>query len=89
LLVVSADSFNRSRITTVIAAVITSNVQLAEAPGNVRCGGRGTGLTKSSVVNVSQLITVDRSLLTAKAGRLASSQLGMVEQGLRMVLGLR
>lgn len=89
MLVVSADGFNRSKIATVVAAVITSNVRLAEAPGNVRCGGRGTGLTKSSVINVSQLITVDKSLLTAKAGRLAADQLGLVEQGLRLVLGLR
>lgn len=72
-----------------VAAVITSNVHLAEAPGNVRCGGRGTGLTKSSVVNVSQLITVDKAVLTARAGRLAANHLELVEQGIRLVLGLR
>jgi mRNA interferase MazF len=55
----------------------------------VRCGSRGTGLSKASVVNISQLITVDKSLLTARAGHLAANQLELVEQGLRLVLGLR
>jgi mRNA interferase MazF len=53
-LVVSANSFIQSKINTVIAAVITPNLRLAEAPGNVRLGVRGTGLSKPPVVNVSQ-----------------------------------
>ena len=88
LLVVSADSFNRSRIATVIAAVITSNARLADAPGNVACGGRGTGLAKPSVVNVSQVITVDKSLLTKRAGRLPAEQIAEVDRGLLLSLGL-
>ena len=88
LLIVSADSFNRSRIETVIAAVITSNPRLADAPGNVACGGRGTGLTKPSVVNVSQVITVDKLLLTRRAGRLSAEQIGKVDRGLLLSFGL-
>lgn len=88
LLVVSADSFNASRINTVIAAVITSNLRLADAPGNVRLPARGSGLSKPSVVNVSQLITVDKSLLTARIGRLAPRSMAAVEEGIRLVLSL-
>ena len=62
LLIVQSDDFNRSRIRTVIAAVITSNLKLAGAPGNVRLSKRASGLTKPSVVNVSQLVTVDKAV---------------------------
>jgi mRNA interferase MazF len=88
LLIVSADSFNQSSINTVIAAVITSNLRLAGAPGNVQIPVRGTGLSKPSVVNVSQIITVDRTFLTERVGRLNSELLREVENGLRLVLSL-
>jgi mRNA interferase MazF len=88
LLIVSADSFNQSRINTVIAAVITSNLRLAGAPGNVRLPIRGTGLARPSVVNISQIITVDRSFLTERLGKLNSELLMQVENGLRLVLSL-
>ena len=88
LLIVSADSFNESRISTVIAAVITSNLRLADAPGNVRLPARGLGLSKPSVVNVSQLITVDRSLLTQRVGKLTHRSLAAVDDGIRLVLSL-
>ncbi|MGB5101717.1 MAG: type II toxin-antitoxin system PemK/MazF family toxin [Steroidobacteraceae bacterium] len=88
VLVVSGDSFNQSKIATVIAATITSNLKLADAPGNVRCGASGTGLAKPSIVNVSQLVTLDKSLLTARAGRLGPAQMSAVERGLELVLGL-
>lgn len=68
LLIISANSFNVSRIATVIAAVITSNVRLADAPGNVRLPVRGTGLSKPSVVNVSQIITLDKTFLRRGSG---------------------
>ena len=61
VLVVQADDFNRSRINTVIAVVITSNIRLAEAPGNVLLSRKATGLPKQSVANVSQLITLDKA----------------------------
>jgi mRNA interferase MazF len=88
LLIISADSFNQSRISTVIAAVITSNLRLAAAPGNVQIPVRGTGLSRPSVVNVSQIITLDRTFLTERLGRLNSELLREVENGLRLALSL-
>ena len=85
LLIVSANSFNDSRIRTVVAAVITSNLRLADAPGNVRLPAKGTGLTKTSVVNVSQLLTVDNAFLTARIGRLNTRLLAEVDDGLRLI----
>jgi mRNA interferase MazF len=87
-LVVSANSFNESRINTIIAAVITSNLRLADAPGNVRLPLRGTGLSRPSVVNVSQLITIDKSLLTERVGRVSAASLASVDDGLRLALSL-
>lgn len=71
-----------------IAAVITSNLHLAEAPGNVRLGVRGTGLSKPSVVNVSQIITIDKTFLTERVGRLTASQLAAVDDGIRLALSV-
>lgn len=88
LLIVSANSFNDSRISTVVAAVITSNLRLADAPGNVRLPTKGTGLTKASVVNVSQIITVDKTFLTERIGRLNPRLLAEVDEGLRLVLSI-
>jgi len=89
LLIVSANSFNESRIRTIIAAVITSNQRLADAPGNVRLHPvRGLGLTKPSVVNVSQIITVDKSILTQRVGRISPRLLAEVDDGIRLVLSL-
>jgi mRNA interferase MazF len=88
VLVVQADSFNRSRIQTVIIAVITSNLELADAPGNVLLPAQATGLPRDSVANVSQLITLDRSFLDARAGMLPRRLQGSVDAGLRGVLEL-
>ena len=88
LLIVSANSFNDSRISTVVAAVITANLRLADAPGNVRLAAKGTGLTKASVVNVSQIITVDKTFLTERMGRLNPRLLAEVDDGLRLVLSI-
>jgi len=87
-LIVSANSFNESRINTVVAAVMTSNLRLAEAPGNVRVPTRGTGLAKPPVVNVSQIITVDKIFLTERIGQLPPRVLVEVEEGLRLVLSI-
>ena len=64
VLIIQSNPFNLSRISTVIVAAITSNLSLADAPGNVRVGKADSGLSRPSVVNVSQIVTVDRSLLT-------------------------
>jgi mRNA interferase MazF len=88
VLVVQADSFNRSRIQTVIVAVITTNTDLADAPGNVMLRAGLTGLARDSVVNVSQLLTVDRGFLTDQAGVLPTRLQHAVDKGLRTVLQL-
>lgn len=88
VLVVQADGFNRSKIATVIVAAITSNLDLAEAPGNVRLERRASKLPKSSVVNVSQLLTLDRTALTERVARLSAATLEAVDAGLRVVLSL-
>lgn len=88
VLVIQSDPFNASRIATVVVAVITSNLALAEAPGNVRIAKADSGLSKPSVVNVSQLVTLDRPLLTGKVGTLPGAVLEKVDRGLRLVLGL-
>lgn len=88
MLVIQANSFNRSRIQTVIVAVITSNVQLAEAPGNVLLPARISGLPKDSVVNVSQILTLDRSFLAEDVGKIPGRVLAEVDAGLRLVLEL-
>jgi mRNA interferase MazF len=86
VLVVQADSFNRSRIQTTIVAAITANVELASAPGNVLLPARSVGLPLDSVVNVSQLLTLDRSFLTEHAGMLTPRLQRSVDEGLRTVL---
>lgn len=88
VLIVQADAFNRSRINTVIAVVLGSNLRLATAPGNVRLSARNTGLSKDSIANVSQVITLDKSLLTERVGRLPVSKMREVDEGLRLVLAL-
>lgn len=88
VLIVQSHEFNRSRIKTVVAAVITSNLRLALAPGNVRISARSSGLKKASVVNVSQIVTVDKSFLSERAGKLNTRQLSDVEDGLRLVLSI-
>ena len=88
VLVVQANPFNASRIATVIVATVTSNLALAEAPGNVRIGKSDSGLAQPSVINVSQLITLDRSILTSKAKALPSAVMDKVDSGLKLVLSL-
>jgi len=88
VVIVQADSFNRSQIQTALAAVITSNMRLAEAPGNVILPRRQSKLPKDSVINVSQIITLDKSFLTERVGRLSPKQLLALDDGLRLVLSL-
>lgn len=83
-----ADSFNRSRLQTVVVVSLTANLGLAAAPGNVACPPRGTGLRESSVVNATQISTLDRRFLHERIGRLPTATLRQVEDGIRLVLGL-
>lgn len=88
VLVVQSNPFNESRIATVIVASITSNLGLADAPGNVRLSKSEAGLPKASVINVSQILTLDSALLTSRVGSLPSTVMRRVDEGLRLVLGM-
>ena len=88
VVIVQSNAFNRSRIRTVIAAVLTSDLRLAEAPGNVLIPASDSGLLKDSVANVSQVITLDRTFLTERCGRLPAHLMKSIDDGLRLVLSL-
>lgn len=88
VLIVQSDAFNRSRLQTVMAVVLSTNLRLVEAPGNVLIPAKTSGLRKDSVANVSQVITIDRALLIELAGRVRGRFLKDVENGLRLILSL-
>jgi mRNA interferase MazF len=88
VLVVSGDAYNRSRIATVICVTVTSNMGLADAPGNVVLAAGTGGLPRDSVANVSQVVTLDKTDLDERLGALDRRTLRQVEAGLRLVLGL-
>ena len=88
LVVLQSNAFNKSNIRTVIAAVITSNLILADAPGNLLLTIKKSKLPKKSVVNVSQLITVDKEFLTEKICQLPVDIMGRIDDGIRLVLKL-
>lgn len=88
LLIVQSNDFNQSAIRTVICAVISSNLRLQRAPGNVRVRARASGLNRDSVVDVSQLITVHKGLLTERICRFAPDLMQDVDLGIRIVLAL-
>jgi len=88
MLVIQADPFNKSAISTVICAVITSNLRLAGAPGNIRISPRESGLPKTSVVNVSQLMTVDKEFLTERIQVLSARTMEQISEGLGLTMGL-
>ena len=87
VLVVQGDSLNRSRLATVACVPLTSNLKWADAPGNVLLPARSSGLSKDSVANVSQILTLDRALLTERVGRVSKKQLELVFAGVDLVLG--
>jgi mRNA interferase MazF len=85
--VVQGDALNQSRISTVVCVPLTSNLKWALAPGNVSLSARLTGLPKDSVANVSQLIALDKSLLTERVGKLPRAKLELLFSGIDLVLG--
>jgi mRNA interferase MazF len=87
VVVVQGDSFNRSRIATVVCVALTSNLRWAEAPGNVLLTSKATGLPKNSVANVSQIVALDRASLTERVGALSDKKLELVLSGIDIVLG--
>jgi mRNA interferase MazF len=88
VVIIQSDRFNRSRIDTIIAATITRNLRLRNAPGNVYLPRRTGGLDHDSVVNVSQLVTFDRRRLSNLMGHVPPAKLRELEDGLRLVLAL-
>ena len=88
VLVIQSDAFNRSKISTVVCLVITSHLKLSAAPGNVRISRRESQLPKESVINVSQIVTLDKSYLSDCVGALSNRLLRRVETGMKLVLGL-
>jgi mRNA interferase MazF len=88
VLIVQSNEFNESAIGTSICAAITSNMRLADAPGNVRVARRISGLPHDSIINVSQLITLDKRMLTQNVGRLPAQSVRDVEAGIKLVLAL-
>jgi len=87
VVVVQGDAFNRSAIATVVSVPLTSNLRWAEAPGNVRLAARSTGLPRDSVANVSQVVALDRTILTERVGKLSRAKIELILAGLEVVLG--
>lgn len=88
VVVIQADEFNASRINTVLVVALTSNLRLAEAPGNVLIPARVSGLPRDSVANVSQIYTLDKTLLTEEVSPLPPNLMRRVANGLRLVMDL-
>jgi len=88
VVIVSADAFNASHIQTVVVVVLTSNLRLIDAPGNVRVRAKEAGLPRESVANVSQVLTIDKEVLTERAGYLRRPTLEGIASGLRLVFDL-
>jgi len=85
--VAQGDPINRSRIATVVCVPLTSNLKWADAPGNVLLDAETTGLPKDSVANVSQIVTLDRSLLTELVNKLSLAKTRLVIAGINVILG--
>jgi mRNA interferase MazF len=88
VLIIQSDKFNRSRINTVVIAIISTNLKLVKSEGNVHLTARQSNLPKDSVVNVSQLFTIDENLLRDYAGTLSERKMEQIDKGLRLVLSL-
>jgi mRNA interferase MazF len=87
VVIVQGDAFNRSRIATVVCVPLTSNLRWVDAPGNVLLRAQSTGLPRDSVANVSQVVTIDRSLLMERVGTLSTREVDLVLAGIDVVLG--
>jgi mRNA interferase MazF len=85
--VIQGEALNRSRLSTVVCVPLTSNPRWADAPGNVLLSGRLTGLAQDSVANVSQIVTLDREILTERVGKVPRAKLELILAGIDVVLG--
>ena len=87
VVIIQGDALNRSRIATAIVIPLTSNLRWSNAPGNVPLSKRATGLSKDSVANVSQILTLDRDLLTECVGKLSRAKVQLIIAGVDVALG--
>jgi len=89
IIIIQNNVFNRSKINTIISVILTTNLKLAEAPGNILLSAsKLNGLNKDSVINVSQIVTIDKSYLTSKSGELSSKQLQKLNESLKLILNI-
>ena len=88
VVIISSNEFNQSLIQTVVCAAITSNLRLINAPGNFKLAKSKSGINRDSVVNVSQLITLDKSFFTEQVGKLNNKQIYSLKEGLKLVLDI-
>ena len=86
VLIVQGEALTRSRLATVICVPLTSNLRWADAPGNILLPARSTGLPKDSVANVSQIVAIDRTVLSEQVGRITRRQLELVLVGIESIL---
>ncbi len=89
VVLIQDDSFNRSNIQTVIVASITTNLKLADAPGNIYIETEESGLTQNGVINISQISTIDKQRLIEKVSRLPASTLSEIDFGLKMIFNIQ
>lgn len=87
VVVVQGDALNRSRIATVVCVPLTSNLKWADAPGNVRLAARSTSLPKDSVANVSQIVALDKAVLSDRIGKLPAAKIQLLLAGIDTILG--
>ena len=87
VVVVQGDALNRSRLATIVCVPLTSDVRWADAPGNVLLRARTTGLPQHSVANVSQVVALDRTLLSERVGKLSKVKMELLLSGIDVVLG--
>ena len=87
MVIVQGDALNRSRLATVVCVPLTSNLRWADAPGNVLLPAKATALPKDSVANVSQIVALDKTLLTERVGKIAAAKVTLLLAGIDVVLG--
>ena len=88
IVIIQSDDFNQTRLNTTLGVVITTNLRLAEMPGNVTLRKSVVNLPKDSVINVTQVVTVDKHDLLERMGKLSDELIEQIENGLRLVLSL-
>lgn len=88
VVVVQSDDFTRSRIATVVVVILTTNLRLADSPGNVHLSTKESGLSRESVANISQITTLDREFLDEQIGELDHLTMQQIDEGIRLVLAL-